>query len=295
MKFQQDIVSENGVVLWLPPNIATTGLMQTTVPPHIRVEDESQRFPIGTRLTMDDRAFRYSFAESAAISHQNRGAGNSNRHMEGNAIGAAVAGAYTLNWRLEDCDFSTANGKTGLDLVGYNVANTYEGGYIWIMNTDVTLWEFHKIVGNLVATGTTISTPSDASTDDYVRLTLETPLKSSGSALAVWCTAYRNIYSDCSSLGVTDMPVVCVPHIKAAENSFFWGQTWGPMWTTAFSTTPGTSDNYRELVFYPTGQGFIIATIADVAPATLSYQHAGHLITYTRNTGDMCYMLTLAP
>lgn len=286
-KFQQNIISENGVVLWLPPNVQTESLMQTTVPPHIRVEDTSQRFPIGTRLTMDDRAFRYSFAESAAISHQNRGAGNSNRHMEGEAIGAAVAGAYTLDWRIEDCDFSTAEGYSGLDLVAYNVVNTYEGGYIWIMNTDVTKWEFHKIVSSLVATGTT--TPAS----HYVRLTLETPLLSSTSD--PWCTAYRNIYSDVRMEYPTYpsyfMPVVCVPHIKAAAGSYFWGQTWGPMWTTAHNVTPGLLAYDREVIFY----GSVIAVRREFDPTTYSYQRAGYIITYTRNTGDMCYLLQLAP
>ena len=269
-KYQQAIISENGVCLYLPPNIQTERLMLATQPPlHIRVEDTVQRYPVGTRLTMDERVFRYCKAETAAISHQNRGAGNNNRHTEGDALGNAVAGAYTLNWRINDVDYHTS------DPFSYAEVNAYEGGYIWIMNSDASLWEFHKIVSNLVATG------SDRLVD-YVTLTLETPLKSA--TTTPWCTAYRNIYSDArmevsSGIPSQDMAVVCVPHIKAAVDSFFWGQTWGPMWTTAVSTPP--NDQYRMLCWHPTG---VIARVGtDYSWGSSGQQIAGYVFTYTRN------------
>ena len=290
-KVNHDLRSQNGVTIWLPPEPQSPEVTTLKLP-DIRTEDTSKMYPWGTRMTTDERAFRYCMTDGAAISHQNRGAGNVNRHMEGNGIGAAVADAYTFNWRIEDTDFKTGS-YTGLDLVAYNEVNTYEGGYIWVMNSDVTLWEFHKIVSSLVATGT-----ADTSTD-YVTLTLAEPFLTAGAAGAVWCTAYRNIYSDVRMTYPTfpdrNMPVVCVPHVKAAENSYFWGQTWGPMWITAVGEPPGkpSLQSYRRCCWYP--GGVIARWIGDVNPATYGYQDAGYVATYTRNTGDMMIMLEMCP
>jgi hypothetical protein len=273
-----DLRCVNGCTIWLPPNIQDGDLVNMTLP-DIRSYDTAQVYPIGTRMTTDERTFRYCLADTAAISHCNRGAGNNNRHMEGDAIGNAVAGAYTLNWRISDCDYAST--------VAYTTENTYEGGYIWIMNSDASLWEFHKIIKNAAATGSTAAT-------DYVTLTFADPITTASTT--PWCTAYRNIYSDVrmevsSGIPSNDMPVVCVPHIKAAVDTYFWGQTWGPMWTTAVSTPP--NDAYRELVWHPTG---VIARLAgDYDPSTYGLQRAGYMLTYTLNTGDMMYMLTLAP
>lgn len=276
-KVNHDLRSNNGVTIWLPPEPQTEATISLDTP-SIRSSGTAQLFPIGTKMTTDERVFRYCLADTAAIVRADYGAGNNNKHMEGDAIGNAVADAYTLNWRISDKEFT--------DVI-YTAVNVYEGGYFWIMNADVSLWEFHKIVSNLVATG--ITTPAS----HYVTLTFADPITTASTT--PWCTAYRNIYSDVRN-EYPDYPsweaaVVCVPHIKAAVDEYFWGQTWGPMWTTAVGAAP--KSHYRTLIF---SQGGTIARYpGDFAPATYGFQPAGYILTDTTNTGDMMYMLTLAP
>lgn len=236
--------------------------------------------PVGTRgYTDNDRVFRYCYAGSN-IAIPSRGVANASPHLEGTCIGNAVAGAYTLDLPPACADFTE-------DVI-YNTADIYENGYVWIMGDDgdPAEHEFHKILSNEAL---------DSATSTYVRVTLESPIAFSQDT--PWITAYRNVYANCQQ----DYPnsptykqaVVCMTScgVVVTAGQYFWGQTWGPCWTTAYNATPGLATNDRELIFM---QGGTIAIKREMDPTTYSHQRAGYVLTNTENTGDMFFQLQLA-
>jgi len=235
-------------------------------------ESAVQNYRIGCRRVDGDRTCHYCYAGSA-IAIPQRGVANASPHLEGTCIGNAVAGAYTLDLPLTCADFPA---------VSYTTKDIYKDGWLWIMGADPALHEFHRIKGN------------DAATATYVRVTLYTPIRTSQAT--PWITAYRNIYVNCQQ----DYPnsptyrqaVVCMALLPITNGRYFWGQTWGPMWTTAMNLTPGAADRDRELVF---SQGGTIAIKREWDPTSNSNQRAGYVLTNTVNTGDMMFMLQLAP
>jgi len=267
------VVSENGFTIWLPPNPQSEVLINLNIPTpaEIWAEHSSKLWPFGTKLTADERVWRYCY--SGGVCDYARGAGNYNKHIEGSSIGDAVAAAYTINWRISDTDYPA---------VGYVAENTYEGGYLWIMHTIPALY---KIISSLVATGAVAAT-------DYITLTLEDPITTAGAT--PWCTAYRNNWSDCRADYPSQPPnitnIVCVPMQAITAARYHWGQTWGPVWITHISDSPGNSSNEREMVF---AAGGVIQTAHQSGYE--AHQRAGHIMTFNENTNDCMLMLQICP
>ena len=84
MKFQQNIVSENGFTLWLPPNPQDLVETHVPLPSEIWSASSTKRYPFGTKLSADERVWRYCY--SGGVCDHARGAGNYNKHIEGGAI-----------------------------------------------------------------------------------------------------------------------------------------------------------------------------------------------------------------
>ena len=271
--FNYSLRSQNGFTIWLPPNIqdGSLGLLKIPSGADIFSESTDKVYPFGTKLSTVDRVWRYCYA--GGVIDYARGAGNYNKHIEGSAIGNAVAAAYTINWRISDTDYPA---------VGYTAKDTYEGGFFWIMHTIPILY---KIISNLVATGATAAT-------DYITLTLENPI--TVAATTPWCTAYRNTYSDCRGDYPSQPPattnIVCVPMTNITAERYFWGLTWGPVWITHISDSPGSASNEREMVF---AAGGVIQTAHQSGYEAM--QRAGHIMTFNENTDDCLVMLQIAP
>lgn len=245
--------------------------------PVVTTANSTPKYPIGTKYVDGDRVFRYCYAGSN-IAIPQRGVANASPHLEGTCLGNAVAGAYTLDLPPACADFEAT--------VIYNTKDIYAGGWLWIMGAaaEVTKHEFHRIVSNdaLDAGGT------------YVRVTLETPITTSQAT--PWITSYRNTYANCQQsypdIPTTQQTVVCMTTggLVVTLGQYFWGQTWGPIWTTAMDTTPGAAGRHRQLVFW---QGGVIALQHETTPASYSHQHAGYILSSSENTGDMMFMLQL--
>ncbi|GAI98045.1 unnamed protein product, partial [marine sediment metagenome] len=88
--------------------------------------------------------------------------------------------------------------------------------------------------------------------------------------------------------------VVCMTScgLVITDKHYFWGQTWGPSWTTAMGDTPGDAIRQRDLYFW---QGGVIALAKEVGLADYSHQRAGYILPNTEYEGDMMFMLQLAP
>lgn len=258
-------------VIGTPGGILPGGVFQD-----IHEESEDQNYRIGTRRVVDDRTFHYCKAGSA-IAIPQRGVANASPHLEGECIGNAVEGKYTLDLPLTCADFPA---------VTYVNEDDYAGGWLWIMGSggDPAKHEFHRILHN------------DAATATYVRVYLETPIVNSQDT--PWITAYPNIYANCQqdypTVPTYKQAIVCMTAcgLVITNGYYFWGQTWGPTWTTAYNLTPGAADRDRELVFM---QGGTIAISREQDPTSNSNQRAGYVLSNTVNTGDMMFMLQLAP
>lgn len=239
-------------------------------------QSEDQLYPIGYRIPKGDWSLRYCKAGAVGVDIPNRGAGNGNHQLEGTCIGNAVAGAYTLDIPETCVDFPA---------VSYTAKDAYKDGYVWIMGAagDPGKHEFHRIKRN------------DKGNGSYVRLYLFEPIQNSQDT--PWITAYPNIYSnvvmDYPNIPTGKMGIVSVPLIPVTANYHFWGLTWGPMWTTAYDATPGALDNDREVYFRLPGGTITLTREFDLT--TVCFQRAGFILPNTEHTGDMCFMLQLAP
>lgn len=253
------------------------GLLPGGSEQEINEQSETQNYRIGTRRVVDDRTLHYCYAGSD-IAIPQRGVAHASPHLEGTCIGNAVEDAYTLDLPETCADFPA---------VSYTTQDIYAGGWLWIMGAggNPALHEFHRILGN------------DAAGDlGYVRVYLETPIKNSQAT--PWITAYRNIYANCQqdypNIPTTKQTIVCMTAcgLVVTSGRYFWGQTWGPTWTTAYNLTPGAVAYHRQLVFM---QGGTIALLHEMDPSASSHQVAGYILSNTENTGDMMFQLMLAP
>jgi len=237
-----------------------------------------QKYEIGARWALNDgsdRIFRYCKC-GATMNMRNRGAANANQQIEGTALSNLTAGVTTY------LDLPPAHADD--ETVTHTAKDIYKGGFVWVMGSggDPALHQFLRITHN------------DASNGTYVRAYLEQ--KPLSTIATPWITAYPNIYSNvqCTYNTMPDplATVVCVPLIAVTANHYFWGQTWGPVWITAYSVTPGAAGAHRDVYWR---YGTIFLAHEAEAVGTYSPQRAGYILPYTATTGDMCVYLQMAP
>jgi len=220
-----------------------------------------QKYPIGLRYAKGDRVFRHSKAGNALTAMK---AGHQG-HVATEVYTAAVAYAAGAN-QIKILDTDEDHG------VDY-----YAGGYIWIM-----------VAGDYRMYSVTGSTASDGTS---VTLILGEPLVVNVPA-STWITAWPSIYSNVVSTASTKMSNVVVPLIDVTSGYYFWGQTWGPCFGTAFNVVPGVNDNQREVYFNIDGA---LMAGDDLSLDTTVRQRAGFILTNTTPGGDQFYMLQLEP
>jgi len=233
----------------------------------IHEQSAVQNYDIGTRLVLDDRVFRYCKAGGDLVAM--KAGHNGNGPTECNSAAAEYA-AGTFEVTILD---TTAR-----------VKDYYKNGYLWIMTA--AAYQLYRIKSSAVGAGVS------------VKLTLYEALKTKVPA-STWCTAWPNIYSNI--LGTTSgrMSNVIVSLIPVTSGYYFWGQTWGPCFGTAFNTVPGRNDNDREL-FFNTDGALMSSKDVDWTAGNPLPQRAGFLITNTspwngEEGGDQLYMLQLSP
>lgn len=226
-------------------------------------ESAVQYYPIGLRYAKDDRVFRYSKAGGALTAmkagHQGHVA------TECNTVAVAYAAGAT---KIAILDGDVTHG------VDY-----YANGYIWIMDLVTGIFRMHRIKSSTASNGTSVT------------LTLDDPLTHDVGA-STWITAWPSIYSNILGGDSTKMSNVVVPLIPVTSDYYFWGQTWGPCFGTAFNVVPGVNDNQREVYFNIDGA---LMAGDDLSLDTTVRQRAGFILTNTTPGGDQFYMLQLAP
>jgi len=234
-----------------------------------RIHEQStvQNYDIGTRLVMDDRVFRYCKAGSALRDLLSGNCAMSQIEVYTHAT-ASVVGSYYV---------------TILDTAA-RVKDWYAGGYIWIMRyapTTTGIGQLHRIKA------------SEASAGVSVKLTLEEPLEVECGA-STWITAWASIYSNIKIDILPKSSLVCIPLIEVASGSYFWGQTWGPIFLQC-GYSPGSKNYDREVYWKSDHYGFLPGSEIDFTSDVIP-QRIGFLLPDTAVIGtDNFVMLQISP
>ena len=226
-------------------------------------QSATQNFPIGTRLQIDDRVFRYCKA-----------GGTTAVAMKAGHNGTADVGVNTaaVDYAIGETVITIADTTT-------RAADYYKDGYLWVMDLVSGIYQMYKIKSSAVA----------AADDDEVVLTLYEPIPVAIPA-STWVTAWPNPYSNVIFTTSGYASMVCVPIIPVTTSYYFWGQTWGPCFGTAMSAIPGAANGDRAVFFNSDG-----ALVNGSSLTTNGAQLAGYVITMTSGGGDQFYMLQLTP
>ena len=221
----------------------------------------TQKFPLGTRIVVDERTFRYSKAGGNLV--RNLGGQNYSQWPINAAVLATSAiGATTVTVAETTC-----------------AVNYYQDGWIVFFTSPM---QWRRIVSNTVSNGTSCV------------LTLDGALEAAVTKDTTFATGYPSIYADVrqavSPAGYNT--VVCIPLVTVASGSYFWGQTWGPCYAVADGTVPGSAIDKRDLYWAQSGN---VEPYGD-ANAGVGGQVAGYVIPRTASgSGDQFFMLQLSP
>jgi len=255
-------------------------------------EQDTQKYPIGMRIALDDRVFRYCKAGTALRPLIDG--------MNGNLVsvrGNTDAVEYAAGTR----EITIPMNPYSVDYVAEQTVNYWKGGFVWIITTPwspaVTgAGQFYRIKSSAVAVG------------GFVTLTLEEPLVVTVPA-SVEVNAWPNIYSNIVGIpspfgGEARMSLVCIPLIPVTLGNYFWGQTWGPMMAHC-GYTPGRAENDREMYWSAAHYGCIPGTEVDFTTPNAIPQRVGFVLPNTspwtnmdnadQLGSDNLFMLQLSP
>ena len=254
----------NGAGIWLSSE-PTAGLAEIKVP-NVFSQSATALYPIGTRLQLDDRVFRYAKAG-------------------GDLITLRAMCSYDCRTRssVDSTDVATAAGSTTLVLDGASsgvpLENAYAGGYVLIL-TSATLGRVTmRIHGNTKATATS---PYPTT------LTLEQPLPHEVAANTD-CDIFPSRYADVRNISPLWNPVVGVVLDCISSGYYCWVQTWGPCFITCTSTELGDASGDRAAVF--SGSDGTIAPADETWNAGTSPQLAGYTLSTADGEGSEWIML----
>lgn len=228
----------------------------------------TQLYPLGTRLHVDERVFRYCRAGSTIT--RARGVFNNDQWSVTNEEpnnGAAI-GATTI---------SVVNTAATADL--------YTGGWAVIYTSP---FQVRHLTGNSASDGTDCNLYIDGGLD--VAITAD----------STWVTAYPSIYYDTRTASTIGAPArnyisfVAWANQAVTSGYYYWGQTWGPACGTVESVVPGATVNSRRVCFSPNGHLWSGTTLA--TGAVYSAQDAGFILPQTASgSGDQLFMLQITP
>lgn len=217
----------------------------------IHEQSTVQNYDIGTRLVVDDRVFRYCRA----------GTGGLRSMMEGLDIQTAV------NVDTHDTEAEAGTYEvTILDTTARD-EDYYAGGYIWVLKDPVE----PTGIGQLYR----IKSSDKSVNSTSVKLVLWEALGfdiAAGTEIEV----IKSIYCDLRP-GINDFAsLVALPLIPVDENSYFWGQTWGPVFMMC-GYSPGSNNDDREVYYRSDHFGIMPGSEVDFT-GTFVPQRIGFLI-----------------
>ena len=210
--------------------------------------DSTQLYPLGTRLQVDDRVFRYALAGSAGVN-----AGFGAFYKVALAVTYEAAGAA-----------SVAGDRTMTITESAITLNQLAGGYVVMGHNSAATTQNRRIISNTASSGTTCT------------ITLDGPIHVAGThAVEIIPSIYKNLQTTNSDYD----GVAGVPAITTTTGNYFWVQTWGPCWIVPGGAgTPGSTQTERTLYFV--GDCTVNGDVGLLAPTTEPErrQVAGYII-----------------
>lgn len=236
-----------------------------------------QKYEIGSKLCDGQRVFRYAKAGGTL-------AGFARLLVNTNYVPGATA--HEDEDGFEGVPYAAAAiGSPYLDIpdIALRALNYYAGGFLAIFG--VTVFHQYLIVGSSVGNGT------------FVRLYLNTPIKTENVTIAMGITAYVNQYKDVKQAGATNTgfeTAIGLNLIPVTSAYWFWLQTNGPaIVTPTGGTWPGGATKLRSVSFNPADGTIQPTTLEDPSAGA---QIVGFLLGATVNAyGDLFVQLMLDP
>jgi len=237
----QDLRVVDGWTLWTPGNDQTADPYNLKVPDPNNDIDTIQQYPIGTRLTRGDRAWRYALVGNVDGMSQTT---NIRRGM--GMLSMAVVNVYTTTTILTESGYNT-DGDTKLKLnMSTHVDATQTASAVGLndyQNGFLTIYDGSS--GNYWGCAIESNTAEDAS--GYVYLTLESELpfslSQSGDYVMVHESPYwkvqpsgsgnaagyvGNFGTICGFPGPYNQYKTASSGTDIADSKYIWLQTWGP-------------------------------------------------------------------
>lgn len=229
--------------------------------------DSTQKYPLGTRLQVDDRVFRYACAGTNGVN-----AGFGAFYKVALAVSYEAAGAA-----------SVAGDRTMTITESAITLNQLAGGYVVMGHGSTATTQNRRIISNTASSGTTCT------------ITLDGPIHVAGTHSV---EIIPSLYGDLQTTNSEYDGVAGVPAITTTDNKYFWCQTWGPCWIVPGGAgTPGSTAFERTVYFV--GDGSVNGAVGLTSEATEAHyrQVAGFIIqTDTGGSGGPPFvMLQVSP
>jgi len=274
------LINKDGKYVQLPPYRAGEAGYGNLAIPSQFTESAIQEYPLGTRLVVGDRVYRYCKYGAACARTVNAAFSVVDMfEADVNTYGAAVAGDTTI-----EVDGASA---------GSPVKDAWAGGYLSVLGSSQTYRTIMQIISNKAATAT----------DPYpVELTLEQPLPFDlGDNVS--CTIFPNLYSDVRTMyaignGAYYTCVGWPARTISAANYYGWVQTWGPCFTNRAAEDLSAGGD-RDLVVVGDGAVRVVDKMVNAGAATgESFQRVGFSLAINIPTaGNGCgwFYMQIAP
>jgi len=215
---------------------------------NIHTQSTVQNYDIGTRLVLDDRVFRYCKAGTLGLRAMLEGLDIQDSIKVYTHATISAAGTYEV---------------TILDTIARD-KDHYKGGYLWIEvkpPEPTGIGQHYRVKS------------SEASEGVSIKITLWEPLTYEVPASA-WIEILKSIYCDLRR-GINDFAsLVALPLIPVDAGSYFWGQTWGPVFMQC-GYNPGDKNDDREVYYKSDHYGILpgseIDFTADFIPQRIGF------------------------
>lgn len=202
------------------------------------VKDE--RYNVGDRVVLPDgRVFRY--AKAAGTCNPEVGAYKAKKTNTVAVAPAQATGAGAIGSRTVTVTIDTEIGEL---TTGVLTENELAGGYVVIGNGSGQHPQMRMIVSHpaLATAGGSLTLTLDAA--------LITAVTVGTTTIELMESPFYNLKADNS--GGDYVTFVGIPAAVAADNQYFWVQTWGPCWITSNSNTCDSA-NDRQIYFVANG------------------------------------------
>lgn len=240
--------------------------------------ETTQRFMPGTRyLTWDGRVYKYAYSGGACRSSHGC------HRILAQALGWKALSA-TCPAGSDFVTITTAGSEPGSDGSGNSIftKDSLQGGYICLFDGGTTVSGLRGITGNdALATGGGVLKV-------YLDVPLNIELVATTDIAEITMSPYYAVkYSSNETAGICGIPTIAI----AASGSWFWVQTWGPVWVVPqglFGRNKDAGTHRWQGVFRADGSVDAHHNSAATGGSGTNYhqQHAGFIFASASDKGQ---------